>query len=333
MTAFITVFDLVFALLTIVIAWRALNSHSMRDGVALFIALGVLVSLIWARLEAPDLAIAEVAIGSGITGALLMAAMHDLPTEVHNQQRPTRIVATFVSGGTAILVVAIVFAFFTAIDGNVGSRLQSIVMEELGDSGVSNPVTAVLLNYRSYDTLLELVVLIAAGAGIRALGIELPAPRVLDPMLNTLIAIIVPALVLMGFYLLWVGAHSPGGAFQAGSVLAAAIVLSRLAGRDLLAHIPSWLLSWSLVLGAVAFLTVGLGMVFISHQFLQFPAESAGALILVIEFFAMLSISATLVLAFAGGEPANEDKPLPLIENSLDTTTSKSGVSIGNNHV
>jgi multisubunit Na+/H+ antiporter MnhB subunit len=333
MTAFITVFDLVFALLTIVIAWRALNSHSMRDGVALFIALGVLVSLIWARLEAPDLAIAEVAIGSGITGALLMAAMHDLPTEVHNQQRPTRIVATFVSGGTAILVVAIVFAFFTAIDGNVGSRLQSIVMEELGDSGVSNPVTAVLLNYRSYDTLLELVVLIAAGAGIRALGIELPAPRVLDPMLNTLIAIIVPALVLMGFYLLWVGAHSPGGAFQAGSVLAAAIVLSRLAGRDLLAHIPSWLLSWSLVLGAVAFLTVGLGIVLISHQFLQFPAESAGALILVIEFFAMLSISATLVLAFAGGEPANEDKPLPLIENSLDTTTSKSGVSIGNNHV
>lgn len=333
MTVFITIFDLVLALLTIVIAWRALNSHSMRDGVALFIALGVLVSLIWARLEAPDLAIAEVAIGSGITGALLMAAMHDLPTEVHDKMRPTRLVTILVSVGTAVLVLAIALAFFSAIDGNVDNRLQSIVMDKLAGSGVTNPVTAVLLNYRSYDTLLELVVLIAAAAGIRALGIEVPAPRVLDPMLNTLIAIIVPALVLTGFYLLWVGAHSPGGAFQAGSVLAAAIVLSRLAGRDLLAHMPSWLLSWSLVLGAVVFLTVGLGIIFISHEFLQFPPGSAGALILVIEFFAMLSISATLVLAFAGGEPANKDKPSLSIEHSLNTKVSKSAAPIGENHV
>lgn len=333
MTAFTTIFDLVLALLTIGIAWRALNTHSMRDGVALFIALGVLVSLIWARLEAPDLAIAEVAIGSGITGALLMAAMHDLPTEVHSQQRPTRAVTILVSLGTAILVMAMAFAFFTAIELNDGGRLQSIVMDELVNSGVSNPVTAVLLNYRSYDTLLELVVLIAAAAGIRALGVEVPAPKALDPMLNTLIAIIVPALLLTSFYLLWVGAHAPGGAFQAGSVLAAAIVLSRLAGRDLLAHLPSWILSWSLVLGAVVFLSVGLTMVFISQEFLQFPPGLAGALILVIEFFAMLSIAATLVLAFAGGEPLSEDETLPVEAVSPDTNVSKSDLPIGNGHV
>ncbi|MFT4613771.1 MAG: multisubunit Na+/H+ antiporter MnhB subunit [Bacteroidia bacterium] len=333
MTVFTTIFDLVLALLTIGIAWRALNSHSMRDGVALFIALGVLVSLIWVRLEAPDLAIAEVAIGSGITGALLMAAMHDLPTEVHSEQRPTRAVTIVVSVGTAILVMAMAFAFLTAVDSNVDSRLQSIVMDELVNSGVSNPVTAVLLNYRSYDTLLELVVLIAAAAGIRALGIEMPAPKAVDPILNTLIAIIVPALVLTSFYLLWVGAHAPGGAFQAGSVLAAAIVLSRLAGRDLLAHVPSWLLSWSLVLGALVFLTVGLIMVFITEGFLQFPPDLAGALILVIEFFAMLSIAAALVLAFAGGEAINENNPLNVIAISPDTEVSKSDLPIGNGHV
>jgi multisubunit Na+/H+ antiporter MnhB subunit len=333
MIVFTTIFDLVLALLTIGIAWRALNSHSMRDGVALFIALGVLVSLIWVRLEAPDLAIAEVAIGSGITGALLMAAMHDLPTEVHSEQRPTRAVTIVVSVGTAILVMAMAFAFLTAVDSNVDSRLQSIVMDELVNSGVSNPVTAVLLNYRSYDTLLELVVLIAAAAGIRALGIEMPAPKAVDPILNTLIAIIVPALVLTSFYLLWVGAHAPGGAFQAGSVLAAAIVLSRLAGRDLLAHVPSWLLSWSLVLGALVFLTVGLIMVFITEGFLQFPPDLAGALILVIEFFAMLSIAAALVLAFAGGEAINENNPLNVIAISPDTEVSKSDLPIGNGHV
>jgi multisubunit Na+/H+ antiporter MnhB subunit len=333
MIVFTTIFDLVLALLTIGIAWRTLNSHSMRDGVALFISLGVLVSLIWARLEAPDLAIAEVAIGSGITGALLMAAMHDLPTEVHCQQRPTRAINILVSAGTAILVAIIAFAFFTAMDRNVDSSLQSLVMDELPNSGVSNPVTAVLLNYRSYDTLLELVVLIAAAAGIRALGIEVPAPKALDPMLNTLIAIIVPALVLTSFYLLWVGAHAPGGAFQAGSVLAAAIVLSRLAGRDLLAHLPSWALSWSLVLGALVFLTVGLIMVSISQEFLQFPPAGAGALILLIELFAMLSIAAALVLAFAGGEPVNDGNPLPVIGGSPDSDVFKSDLPSGDGHV
>lgn len=332
MIVFTSILDLVLATLTIGLAWRTLNSRSMRDAVALFIALGVVVSLIWARMEAPDLAIAEVAIGSGITGALLMAAMRDLPIESRNEQRPTRTMTVLVNTGTAILVVTIAFAFFMAIQGNVDSRLQPIVMDELAGSGVSNPVTAVLLNYRSYDTLLELAVLIAAAMGIRALGMELPAPKALDPMLNTLIAFIVPALVLMGFYLLWVGAHAPGGAFQAGSVIAAALVLSRIAGRDVLAYMPSWLLSWSLVLGAAVFLTVGLLMIPVSQQFLQFPSSLAGALILIIEFFAMLSIAATLVLAFAGGEHVKRETTAPLAPGRPATTASKPDLPLENGH-
>jgi multisubunit Na+/H+ antiporter MnhB subunit len=40
--------------------------------------------------------------------------------------------------------------------------LQGAVADQLEKSGVTNPVTAVLLNFRGYDTLLEMVVLLFA---------------------------------------------------------------------------------------------------------------------------------------------------------------------------
>jgi len=55
--------------------------------------------------------------------------------------------------------------------------LQKIVAGKMEVSGVSNPVTAVLLNFRGYDTLLEMVVLFLALLGSQ-LPIERPAKGV-----------------------------------------------------------------------------------------------------------------------------------------------------------
>ena len=41
----------------------------------LFIAFGLLMALAWMRLRAPDIALAEAAVGSGITGALLLSGL------------------------------------------------------------------------------------------------------------------------------------------------------------------------------------------------------------------------------------------------------------------
>ncbi len=40
----------------------------------MFICFGLVMALAWVRLDAPDVALAEAAIGSGLTGALLLAA-------------------------------------------------------------------------------------------------------------------------------------------------------------------------------------------------------------------------------------------------------------------
>jgi uncharacterized MnhB-related membrane protein len=66
-------------LVTIVwLATRALAETKMFKSVVLFVALGLLTALAWVRLSAPDIALAEAAIGAGITGALLLDAVGHL---------------------------------------------------------------------------------------------------------------------------------------------------------------------------------------------------------------------------------------------------------------
>ena len=78
---------LVLALLWL--AWRALSSPDLFTAIVLFVAFGLMMALAWVRLQAPDIALAEAAIGAGLTGALLLAALarsNDLADSTHDDQ-------------------------------------------------------------------------------------------------------------------------------------------------------------------------------------------------------------------------------------------------------
>ncbi|NEV64377.1 Na(+)/H(+) antiporter subunit B [Thiorhodococcus minor] len=68
------IFDLVLVVTLIGLAIAALVSPDVRRAVMLFIAFGLWLALVWARLRAPDVALAEAAIGAGLGGALMLAA-------------------------------------------------------------------------------------------------------------------------------------------------------------------------------------------------------------------------------------------------------------------
>lgn len=59
-------------------AAAALASSDLFRAVVMFIVFGLLMALAWVRLNAPDLALAEAAIGAGVTGALLLDAIGHL---------------------------------------------------------------------------------------------------------------------------------------------------------------------------------------------------------------------------------------------------------------
>jgi multisubunit Na+/H+ antiporter MnhB subunit len=106
-------------------------------------------------------------------------------------------------------------------------------------------------------------------------------------------------LLLLAGYLLWAGSTRPGGAFQAGAVLAALGVIRRVSR---VAPASAWLRRWqpvALLAGFACFLALGAGMLLLDRPLLAWPIDMAGVLILAIEAVLTVSIAVSLIGLFA----------------------------------
>ncbi len=194
-----------------------------------------------------------------------------------------------------VLILALVDLAPSAFD------LRPLVAANLANSGVAHPVTAVLLNYRAYDTLLEIGVLLLALMAILAVSSGSPRPTAntlpsaSEPLLAMLGRIAAPVMVVVAVYLLWAGTSRPGGAFQAGAVLAALAVLLHLTGLLAGWKLPGVRLRWGLAGGFLLFLGIGALLLLVEGELLRLPPDQAGLLILLIE--SGLTLSLGLILA------------------------------------
>ncbi len=73
MLQYLWIVDALLCIILIMLAWHAITATDVFTAIVFFIVFGMVMSLIWARLEAPDIALAEAAIGAGLTGALLLS--------------------------------------------------------------------------------------------------------------------------------------------------------------------------------------------------------------------------------------------------------------------
>lgn len=81
-------FDALLAVMLVGLAGVVLAVRDLFLSVMLFIAWGLLMALVWARLAAPDVALAEAALGAGLTGALLLGAVRALGRGGDGEGRP-----------------------------------------------------------------------------------------------------------------------------------------------------------------------------------------------------------------------------------------------------
>lgn len=197
-------------------------------------------------------------------------------------------------------------------------NLPHRVAQAVDSAGAAHPVTAVLLDFRSYDTLLEVAVLLVAvvvALALREAQPDGPDRMGLDnPLLRAVMSWLLPLMLLVSAYLLWAGSTRPGGAFQAGAVLAAAGVLLRLAGVRLGGFGGTGgaiRLRALLVLGPAVFVAVGLGTLVGGRAFLDYPPALAGGLILAIELALTLSIAFALLSLFRLAPPQSDVEGLP----------------------
>ena len=207
----------------------------------------------------------------------------------------------------ALLVILLCSAFGAALVYAIlqlppqAVDLPQQVSANIDESGVAHPVTAVLLNFRGYDTMLEVAVLLLALLGVLAgTSVEkrrrAAGERPTLPLLRGFTRLIVPLMVLVAGYLLWAGSSMPGGAFQAGAVVAGAGVLLHLARLLPAWATPNLMQRWGLAIGFLVFLAfAALPALQDGSTMLQYPLAWAGALILLIE--AGLTLSLGLLLA------------------------------------
>jgi multisubunit Na+/H+ antiporter MnhB subunit len=285
------------AALMVVLAWRLLRVPDLFRAGVLFIVFGLLAAVAWLRLQAPDVALAEAALGAGVTGALFLNTLAG--TGEHPQDPDP-------AGGAGLGALAVVAALSLVL----AAGLAALVVGQAGapplpspvpaaGGKLANPVTAVLLDWRGYDTLLETAVLWIALLGVAALGPSpAPRPESAPALLAGLARLLVPVMILVAGAVLWQGAAATGGAFQAAAVLAAAGILLRLAGY------PVPMLDGGgarrrlvMAAGTAVFLGVASLLAF-RGRFLEYPEAAKGALVLTIETAVAVSIAAILVALF-----------------------------------
>jgi multisubunit Na+/H+ antiporter MnhB subunit len=300
--------DIGLALLVFAVAaWTVFAPGAFAATVG-YVVYGLLLSLVWIRLFAVDVALTEAAIGSGVTGILLIGAAARLRgAENAGDERFLSGAARLFTAGLCILV-ALALAGVVLLLPDQGPSLAPQSMQNLAETGLGNPVTAVLIAYRSFDTMLEKVVLVLAVVGVWSLAADRhwggapgePRAERPEPTLAFLAQVLVPLGILVGVHIFWVGADEPGGAFQGGAILAAMWMIVMMARLTEAPQTNAFWLRLALVAGPVVFLAAGVAGAIFAGGFFAYPPGFAKPAILFIEAFMVLSIAVILPMLVAG---------------------------------
>ncbi|HET6519085.1 MAG TPA: monovalent cation/H+ antiporter subunit A, partial [Geminicoccaceae bacterium] len=216
-----------------------------RRLVALVLAglVGLIVSLAFVHFSAPDLALTQLSV-EVITIVLLLLALNLLPQESPAESSPARRGRDIaIAGLSGLAVAAGIFAVLTR-------PFESISWYHLENSapggGGTNVVNVILVDFRGYDTLGEIIVLAIAALGVYAMLTGLltgpsahrlaalrpwgPKAADLHPMILVVITrVLLPMALLVSVYLLLRGHNLPGGGFIAGLVTSVALVMQYMA--------------------------------------------------------------------------------------------------------
>ncbi len=200
-------------------------------------AVGLTVSLAFVLLSAPDLALTQLLV-EVVTIILMLLVLHYLPADAPVEPRPARrwadaTLATVTGFGAAVVAWAVMTRPFDSISPYFLAR-------SLPEAGGSNAVNVIIVDFRGFDTLGEITVLGIAGLIVFALLSRFRVPAAFVPapadsswnplLLQVVTRTLLPLAAMVSVYLLLRGHNLPGGGFIAGLVLAAAVMIVRVAG-------------------------------------------------------------------------------------------------------
>lgn len=213
--------------------------HDRFRAVVLVGAVGLVTSLAFVALSAPDLALTQLSVEVVSTVLLLMGLALLPPTTPRESgtARRVRDALLALAGGGGIAWLA-----WVALTRDHDSISWYFLEKSVPEGGGTNAVNVILVDFRGYDTFGEITVLGIAAVGVLALleGLRVRRPET-DPagrawsfereplMLRMAARLVLPMALVATVYIFWRGHNLPGGGFIAGLVTAAALVLQYMA--------------------------------------------------------------------------------------------------------
>ena len=154
----------------------------------------------------------------------------------------------------------------------VGAYYLSKTPSELS---VANVITAIVVNYRGFDTLGEVSVLFLAATGLGSIlyrrrkegehSVSISKPS--SQLLQAGSKLIYPAILVLGAYVFIHGHLTPGGGFQGGAIIATGILLMMMSYKDF--HLNHTVLTWIESLAGITFATIGIAGLIVGKTFLE----------------------------------------------------------------
>lgn len=152
---------------------------------------------------------------------------------------------------------------------------QSVPKQYLNDSredtGSQNVVTAIVVEYRGFDTLGEVTVLFTAATGLAVLmeGYKRKIEEVVEPnfVLRVATVVILPFITIVGTYIFIHGHLTPGGGFPGGAIIASGFLLLLLV--ETRKGLPEKSLSVTESLAGMGYALIGLLGLVLANEFLQ----------------------------------------------------------------
>lgn len=283
------------SLLTLVVITALAIVHTTNLFVAVMLSgvFSLLMAATFLILDSPDVALTEAAVGAGISTVLFLAAL-SLTAEHERPGKISRLV------GIVVLATITVVIYATFDQPRLGDPLaapqQHVAPWYLANTpaliDVPNVVTAVLASFRGYDTLGEVFVVLTAGIGVlfllsakrgkKAITINVPGSDADEGLRHYLIPrvvgrLLIPFIILFGLYVQFHGDFGPGGGFQAGAIIAAAVILYALLEGEqrALQVIPRKFLLWLALSGALLYSGVGVFGMLLGGNFLDYNVLSS----------------------------------------------------------
>lgn len=155
----------------------------------------------------------------------------------------------------------------------------------VAETSIPNLVTAVLANYRGYDTMFEVVVIFCAGITVlivlrhthrRCAKRIRPRPqrKGSNVILKTAARLLVPIMQIFALYVVAHGHYSPGGGFQGGVILGASFILLALAYdlETVLKRFKENTLLRCSVMGVLIYAGIGVACMLLGENFLAYTA-------------------------------------------------------------